>query len=154
MGLMDRISQIRDKMSQVGSNMKHLDKLTVTAPIANSVGSRFALQFHISSMRQIRGQACSTKQYLKVGAQVTKIFLQVGCNFDGPSTLPKQCLVKQKPSLLAQTYRAMFDERKRHKQELRKKRTFLLSGMKTGSEQELFEGKTYQSAGPKKPSLS
>ena len=42
-GLMKRINGIREKMSQVGSNMKTLDRLTVTAPIENSTGVRIAL---------------------------------------------------------------------------------------------------------------
>jgi len=40
---MDRIQAIRDKMGEVGSNMKQLDKLTVTASIVNLQGARFAL---------------------------------------------------------------------------------------------------------------
>ena len=36
---------------------------------------------------------------------------------------------RQKPSLLQQAYTQMFEERRLAKQEMRKKRTFLLSGM-------------------------
>ena len=65
---MQRICDIRAKMSQVGSNMKLLDKITVTAPIKNSANARFALQFHIANLRQIRGSINSVKHFLKVGA--------------------------------------------------------------------------------------
>ena len=81
-GLMKRISEIRGKMSQVGSNMKLLERITVTAPIQNSANARFALQFKIANLKQIRGSINSVRHFLKVGAQVLKIYTQVACNFD------------------------------------------------------------------------
>lgn len=85
MALMQRISDIRSKMSQVGNNMKLLERITVTAPILNSAKARFALQFKIANLKQIRGSINSVKHFLKVGAQVHKIFMQVACNFEATS---------------------------------------------------------------------
>ena len=78
---MARIEQIRGKMAQVGSTMKQLERLSVTVPILNSQGARFALQFNIGNLKQIRGAAPSIKQFLKVGAQISKIYVQVGLSF-------------------------------------------------------------------------
>ena len=49
--LMHRISEIRSKMSEVGSNMKHFERITVTAPIKNSANARIAFQFHIANLK-------------------------------------------------------------------------------------------------------
>lgn len=50
-GLMARIEQIRGKMALVGSTMKQLERLSVTVPIINDQGARFALQFYIGNLK-------------------------------------------------------------------------------------------------------
>ena len=101
-GLMQRICDIRNKMSQVGSNMKTIERITVTAPIQNSANARFALQFNIANLKQVRGSINSVKHFLKVGAQVLKIYMQVACNYE--SSLPQRFIPKQKTNFFTQTY--------------------------------------------------
>mmetsp|Transcript_17485 Transcript_17485/g.23604 ORF Transcript_17485/g.23604 Transcript_17485/m.23604 type:complete len:114 (+) Transcript_17485:936-1277(+) len=100
--IMERVALIRHKMGKVGSSFKTIESLTLTAPIKNSKGARFALQFHIPNLRQIRGQVQSAKQFLKIGVQVTKLMLQVNFNFE-KSVTPKQ----QTESPLVQAYESM-----------------------------------------------
>ena len=66
------------------------------------------------------------KQFLKIGVQVTKIVLQVCFNFD---LLGVAAPKVQSQSPLVQLYDEMFSKRKQAKNDLKKKRTFLLSGM-------------------------
>ena len=42
-GIMNRVQQIRDKMAQVGSNLKTIERLDLCTPIKNSIGARFAI---------------------------------------------------------------------------------------------------------------
>ena len=77
----DRVADIKKQLKQVGS-LSSIDKLTLTAIVKVHHGIRFAVEFTINELKQLRNTKQLSSFILKSNAEIKRVFVQACFNFD------------------------------------------------------------------------